>query len=392
MEARRRTRSNRLRRAVVALVVVTAALVASAGILYAKSSTTHLFVAPDGLDAWTCTPRLPCRSLDRAYERASPGAVIELAEGVYPGQTITESKKSSTRRIVIRPAPGARVSFTGRLTIEGADHLVLENLQLASGLGPSRDRSLVVAACTTDVTFRNVRGETFFIMEGTRKIAFRGGRWGGYSTPGQQDSAIGTNGAAGPTRLCGGRLAPPASEILFDRVTFHDVFWKTTRQEWGPSHPDCLEINGYANGVTIRRSSFLRCGGDAFFAVYGDQGDVLNVIVENTRFVGLGDFTWYGINLASTGKPYKCGSIVFRNNVYRPDNPKALAPYSPIRTECEAPPNTLPVAIVHNVFQRGPSSWSCAIYRRAPYNTIWDSNRFELASPCGSNAKVGRKP
>src|SRR5205807_7323783 len=120
----------------------------------------------------------------------------------------------------------------------------------------------------------------FLILEGNTRITFRGGSWGGYATPGQDDSAIGTAGAAGPERMCNGQVAPPAHAILFDGVTFHDVFWRVPETAWGGSHPDCVELNGYVDGVIIRNSLFVRCA-STFTELNPDQGDITNVTFTN---------------------------------------------------------------------------------------------------------------
>src|SRR5439155_90388 len=93
-------------------------------------------------------------------------------------------------------------------TLDGAGFLTIQGVTLAK-VGPG-DRSLMLDACTHDVSIRNVTGTTFLVLEGSARISFLGGSWGGYGAPGQEDSAIGTAGPAGPTRGTGSRSATTA--------------------------------------------------------------------------------------------------------------------------------------------------------------------------------------
>ena len=271
--------------------------------------------------------------------------------------------KPSTEHVVFEPAPGASVSFTGRLELDGVSHVTLSDFTLAR-TGPA-DRSLFIAGCTTDVTLQDLTGETFFVEEGTSQITFHGGSWGGYSSPGEADSAIGTSGAAGPTYSCGGQAAKPATDIVFDGVLFHDVFWGVPSSEWGGSHPDCFEINGYVGAVVVRNSRFVRCA-STFMQINPDQGDILNATFEKNVYKQLGDESWYGIQITSAGKPWRCGNVIFRRNTYLPSNPEAKTwPNGPIRTDCEPSPGTAAVLTSDNLFQRAPPANECARYQSA---------------------------
>jgi hypothetical protein len=343
-----------------------------------------LWVAPGGSDAAQCTQASPCATLNRAYRLARPGQAIDLADGTYPAQEIDDAGKTTGPNVLVQPAPGAHASFAGRLTLAGASFLTLQGLQLAK-VGPG-DRSLFFDACTHDVTVQNVVGTTFVILEGNTRITFRGGSWGGYATPGQEDSAIGTAGAAGPARLCSGQLAPPARDILFDGVTFHDVFWDVPESAWGGSHPDCVELNGYVDRVIFRNSLFLRCA-STFTEVNPDQGDITNVTFTNNRYEQLGQDTWYGIQIQGTG-PHGCGNIVFSHNTYAPGNEQAHTwPNGPLLTACVTVPGAAPVVVTRNLFVRGPPDNECARYLAQPYGTSWSDNLF-LSSSCGSGRDV----
>jgi hypothetical protein len=349
-----------------------------------SAASVPLYLSPSGSDAGPCTSVAPCASLARALAVAAPGQVVRLQTGAYPGQALNPVAKPSTEHVVFQPAPGASVSFTGRLELDGVSHVTLSDFTLAR-TGPA-DRSLFIAGCTTDVTLQNLTGETFFVEEGTSAVNFRGGSWGGYSTPGEADSAIGTSGAAGPTYTCGGEAAKPATNIVFDGVLFHDVFWGVPSSEWGGSHPDCFEINGYVAAVTVRNSRFVRCA-STFMQINPDQGDILNATFEKNVYKQLGDESWYGIQITSAGKPARCGNVIFRRNTYLPSNPEAKTwPDGPIRTDCEPSPGTAAVLTSDNLFQRAPPANECARYQAAPYNTQWQHNLF-LTGSCGTDTR-----
>jgi chitodextrinase len=338
-----------------------------------------VYLSPNGSDANACTLVAPCVTLQRGFDASSAGGTVELAGGTYPSQSVTGDKGDPD--VVFRPA-GATVSFSGRVTLQNAKHMTFSNLGFSR---TDQYRDLEFHSCNVDITLVNATGRRFQMFEGNRDITFQGGDWGGYDTAGMTlDNAIGTRGAAGPTVTCPGDGAPrPTQNVLFDGVTWHDVFWGKAPAEWGGAHPDCFEINGFVDGLTIRNSTFIRCG-DSFFGLYGDQGNVVNVTVENNLFQDLGNYTWFGMQWASVGKPYKCGSLVFRNNTWRPNNPGALRPYSPIRTECEPPPGYGPVQITGNSFQNGPVDTDCVRFLTVPYNTVWQGNEFTLGLPCGT--------
>ncbi|MDX6467786.1 MAG: hypothetical protein QOI27_2826 [Gaiellaceae bacterium] len=370
--------------AVLTVVLAATACGTGAGSTPPAATLAALHVSPGGSDTASCTASAPCATVGRAYGLAKPGQIVELAAGTYPGQTVNDAGHTTGPNVIVRPASGATVSFSARLTISGASYLTLEGLRLAQ-VGPG-DRSLFFDACTHDVTVRNVVGTTFLILEGNTRITFLGGSWGGYGTPGQEDSAIGTAGPAGPERMCNGQLAPPAHAILFDGVTFHDVFWGVPESDWGGSHPDCVEFNGYVDGVIVRNSLFLRCA-STFTELNPDQGDITNVTFTNNRYEQLGPDTWYGIQIQGTG-PHGCGNITFSHNTYAPGNEQAHTwPNGPLLTACVTVPGAAPVAVTRNLFVRGPPDNECGRYLGQPYGANWSDNLF-LSSPCGPGRDV----
>lgn len=335
------------------------------------------FVATGGSDANPCTSTSPCSSLQRALNVARPGAIVQVAAGSYPGQTLQGGHDGAA--VTFRPSADGRVTMAGRLTLAGVRNINLVNFTFPRS-DPNFD--LLFDACNSGVSLYGSTGRRFFILEGNSNISFIGGSWGGYSNPGDEDSSIGTAGVTGPERTCGGTLAPPSNHILFDGITFHDIFWGKTVAQWGGSHPDCFEINGYAMNVTIRNSTFIRCQ-DSFFAIYPDQGDIVNVTVDHNTFQDLGNTTYYGSQWVSTAT-HKCGGIVFSHNTWRPNNPDGKYPYGNLRVMCQPPPGSAPAQIIANAFQKGPVSQDCAQSKAAPYLTVWRDNTFTLGGACRS--------
>jgi hypothetical protein len=333
-------------------------------------------VATDGSDTSSCTRDAPCASFDRAYHLARSGMVVEVAAGTYTDVELTpDATKTAGKDVVFQPAPGAQVSFSGRLSLRGVRHVTIRDMTVGR---TDADWDLLLQPCNQDITFDNVGGGRWFaITEGNSNITFRGGSWGGYDTPGDHNSAIGTG---GDIESCDGASpAPPSHDILFDGVTWHDSFWGKTPDEWGGSHPDCLQIDGYVDGVTIRNSVFTRCG-DNFLAVYAEiGGPAENVTIERNLFLDGSTYGYFGVQLTDEGKPYRCSGIVFKNNIYHPNSPNAGYPYSPIRTQCSG---KVPTKVVGNDFQVGPNSYACGVWMAPPYNTVWANNVFELGDPC----------
>jgi len=305
---------------------------------------------------------------------AAAGDRIEMASGSYSGQSLGGD---SGGPVTFVAQPGAQMG--GRLVLQGLRHVTFEGLAF-----PRSDPlwELQLDSCNTDITFHNVVGRRFLIFEGNSQITFSGGSWGGYSNYGDEDSGIGTTGATGPTRSCNGAPAPMSSDILFDQVTFHDVHWGQTVAQSG-SHPDCMAIDGYVDGVTFHNSTFTRCA-NSFLMVTPDQGPIYRLTLDGNTFSDLGNDSYFGIQLTDSGGK-GCGDYVFKNNQYHPNNPNGNYPYSSIRTNCAPSSGHSSTEVTGNVFQKGPPSNECAIYLNPPYSTRWHDNTFEMAPACGTN-------
>ena len=147
------------------------------------------------------------------------------------------------------------------------------------------------------MTVENVTAKAFAIFEGSEAVTIKGGSYGGYNIPSfEEDSAIGVTGPAS----CNGS-SPPARNIVLDGVHMHDSYWPVhSREDFGTSHPDCFQIIGNVDGLTIRNSLFERCG-DSFIGAFPDQGDFTNVVIEHNTFRQLGGFTYFGMQISGQG-------------------------------------------------------------------------------------------
>jgi hypothetical protein len=343
---------------------------------------SSLYVAVTGSDSAPCTRASPCASFDRAWHAAKPGQTILVAPGRYGEQDLSaDPTKTSPDDVLIRPADGnGRVLVDGRLSFAGVHHLTMRQIDV----GRSDEYwDLLFQPCNADVTLDQVGGGRWLgVTGGNTDITLKGGSWGGYGAPGEHDSAIG--GAGDPGDTCDGQPVRPIQNLVFDGVTFHDSFWGEPPEQWGGAHPDCLEIDGYVASMTIRNSTFTHCG-DSFIGIYGDLGGPTeNVTIDHNTFVDGATYGFWGIQITDDGHPYHCSGIVFSDNVYRPNSANAPIPYTPIRTVCSG---AVATRVIGNDFQVGPNSFACGVFMGAPWNTVWDRNRFEIGDPCGTNVR-----
>ncbi|HSC92513.1 MAG TPA: hypothetical protein VLB86_12720 [Gaiellaceae bacterium] len=234
------------------------------------ASTAHVFLSPSGSDDNPCTQARPCRSLDRAYAVARLGQTVELAAGTYEGDQEFESraKTGSGARIVFRPAADAAVSVGG-ITLRGQNHVEFRDLTIGSWFVRS----------VQDVVFRNVTTRFFFIRS-SDSVSILGGSVGGI-----QDGTSPTIGNY--------RGEPPSTNILVDRVLFHDV----GRQQAPGAHIECLFLQE-SLGVVIRNSKFTRCDVmDLYISPTQGGPTASNVLIENNWFDTPTDGGYYAVNL-----------------------------------------------------------------------------------------------
>jgi hypothetical protein len=238
-----------------------------AQVLRARFSLRQLYLSPSGSDGAVCSLLLPCRSLQRAYEVALPGQVVELAAGVYADTVLAGSK--GVPGVVFRPAAGASVSLSGQLLVD-ADNVELRDLRL-----PSFD----VRAESDGFTARNL-DVGWFEVHGASNVRVLGGDVGPSYRPG--DASPNVRISYGQDAQ--GNLNVLPRNLLIDGVSFHDF-----RRGTPDDHMECMFVIG-ADGLTIRNSRFLRCDiysiffTQAFWDAPGLVKTTTNVLLENNFF------------------------------------------------------------------------------------------------------------
>jgi len=198
----------------VALLAMTQ-LTVGAGAPGGKHAASVLHIAPGGKDTDDCGgAHKPCGSLGGAYRVATPGAVVLIAGGAYPAQTIggESGEAAKAGRIVFRPAPGASVRFNDTIYVFGS-HVALERMAVGDVIVGNYDQT-PGRPNPTDVTLAHLRGRNFQIDSATH-VTVQGGSWGPASACGGPYG--GTNNSI---RDITGVV--PAN-ILIDSVAIHDI-------------------------------------------------------------------------------------------------------------------------------------------------------------------------
>ena len=326
----------------------------------ATNAVRTLYVSRSGSDTAACTRPAPCKTLNRAYNVARPGEIVQVAGGRYPGDTIRDQSRGRTGpNVVIQPAPGATVSFMSRLSLDNARFVTLRNLRIES----FSDYWPLDMRCVQNVTLENVGGGRRFTVSKGENVLIKGGWWGNYATSGEQDIMLGGGGSnCSPAQPEG-----PSRNVTLDAVTIRDVFWGV-KWDTDLSHPDCLQINDVED-LTVRRSRFVRCG-QVFIGYYGD-GNLRGALIENNVFAKIGADAFFTSQFNDTGKPGRCGDIVFRNNTYDDSGGNTIKGYGFPYFSCRGGK----VRVVNNIFHTTPRSDACGLN-----GSQWTNNVYELAS------------
>jgi len=279
------------------------------------SSGKTWYLSTTGSDSNACTQSAPCLSFNRAYDVASPGDTVQVAAGVYGGQTInwdaSKAGTSSVPNVVFEPAPGvATIYVSGGITVLSS-HVTFENMTLgdpnASGNAGQSDPTLWtnksdVNADTyvlgTDpssfndvgfITFQNIIGRNFEVS-GAHDVSVLGGSYGPSSCDGSSQPSLtqygGGNNAlrdAYPTYPSAGPHVDPYN-IVIDGVTVHNIM----SYNLVDCHTEGVAIfagsappagNTSPGGVTVRNSKF-----------YGN--DVYDILAQsNSGAASLGQVT-----------------------------------------------------------------------------------------------------
>lgn len=229
-----------------------------------KLPPASVFLSPLGNDAAPCTKPAPCHSFDRAFGKALPGQVVEVAAGNYPSQTIQhDPSKTSASDVYFRPAAGARVTVLGNIRDYGS-HITLFGMY-AKDTDVPYDGPVPV----TDVSLVAMNARNFTIDSATN-VRVIGGDYGPASDCG------GSYGGSNNGIRKNAETMP--SNILIDGVNFHDI----QSYDLNSCHIECL-IVGAGRNITVRNSKFRNCSiFDIFFQPF--NGSISDVTLENNWF------------------------------------------------------------------------------------------------------------
>ena len=243
-----------------------------------------VFVTPGGDDRGRCTRARPCRSLDRAYRVAPPGAAVSVKAGTYPDQQIRAQSGRRAGAPVVFLAAGARF---GEIRIEGRD-LELRNL-VADGW--------LVRRGAADVTLRNVRSSSTVFITSASNVRVIGGVIDGRGRYWSNGNQIKTASSS----------APEPRGILFDHVTIRNF----RRRPGSHDHVDCLHVMS-GNGIVIRNSYFRNCEAfDVLFTVFLGTTP-RRIRIENNEFHCCGS-GFYAVLLGG-GHGERFDDVVIRSN------------------------------------------------------------------------------
>lgn len=332
-----------------------AAVVLMAGMMLvaAAAHATTYYVATTGSDSNTCSSSAKCLTLSRAYSVAAGGDTIEVAGGTYSSQSLPK-RSIGTSVVTFVPAAGAKVTLGG-LTIR-ASYVELKDITLSStGALTIGDMSQADTTYTTNVTIRNMSGQSMFIVG--QNISMYGGSWGGFNACNASVEDIADVYPACPNGTC--QMA--SKYITFDGVTFHDV-GDNGNQCNGAKHVDCLQFLA-GEYVTVRNSRFYNCATTNMILRPYQNAKASNVTIENNFLQDTIDNGGISLNIGSGGDTIS-GTNVIR---YNSGGSMTWAPSSGT------------VTVVGNAFATG----ACQANVNYGYN-VWTPS---WSATCGSNAK-----
>ncbi len=263
------------------------------------SGSADLFLATGGSDTASCSSSAPCKTLNRAYQVASPGDIVQLAAGSYGNQTIQrDTGLTSSEDVVFRPAGGAGVTL-GSVTVYGS-HVTLQGMQAIDLTARVTDPYQFPVS---DITFRDMDARNFMVMSASN-VNVIGGDYGPAS-----DCGGPYGGSNNSIRRFAENGAPNPQSILIEGVRIHDIVSENFTQ----CHIEGLAIFA-GEGVTVRNSKFW---GNSVYDIFlqANSGPVSKVLIENNWFaatVGQGGSGSGASSLAFSG-----GSSDFANSTVR---------------------------------------------------------------------------
>ena len=213
-----------------------------------------------------------CKSLDAAYQAASPGDLVVVRAGRYPAQTIREKDEAAAPPVLVRPDRGS-VPVLESLTIK-ASNLTIRGPMAMSRLAVDADGNRTANRPVKETVVEDVKvdgagvdGVPVAYVRGVDGMTWRG-----------VDVCCNNNFSLVLTDQ--DPAAGGLHRVTFDRSAFHDA-----RLDAGSAaHSECLFAQGI-DRLTITRSRFYRCAVmDVFVTSSGDGGDAVGGFVENNVF------------------------------------------------------------------------------------------------------------
>lgn len=279
--------------AIALLSVVGAATLAGGSATAARKAS--LFVAPNGSGS-ACTAARPCASFARAYRRARPGQIVQVAAGTYPQQNIgADGSKRSSNDVVFRTAPGAVATIGcdgegescmdisgSHITFDGGRSKGFRTQSYSSG-GFSYQGRIDTERGSTDITFRNM--DVGAVAIGSS-----------YTTVSNNDLGPSTD----PLNIM---LAEEADHLLIQNNLIHDFV--ITRG----GHFECMYWDG-PDYVVMRNNEFRSC---AIFGVHAKENPHYHELIENNVFWNPRGLT-NNADLQFTTSANPCGDVVIRYN------------------------------------------------------------------------------
>jgi hypothetical protein len=265
----------------------------------APSGNADLFLSVGGSDSAACSAAAPCKSLNRAYQVAAPGDIVELASGSYGSQTIQrDTGMTSPEDVVFRPAAGAIVTL-GSVTVYGS-HITLEGMNATDLEARVTDPYQFPVS---DITFRNMDARNFMVMSAS-DVNVLGGDYGPAS-----DCGGPYGGSNNSIRRFAENGAPNPSNILIEGVRIHDILSYNLTQ----CHMEGLAIFA-GNGVTVRNSKFW---GNSVYDIFlqSNSGPVSNLLIENNWLAS--PVGQSGSGSGSSTLAFSGGSSDFANSTVR---------------------------------------------------------------------------
>lgn len=360
----------------ITLVAALAAFALATSAATGATGKPTIWVSPSGADANAGTRGAPVKTIAEAWRRVlRRGGTVDLLDGAYTGTGYLQLRGQAGGPVTFQAAPKTHPTITDQVSLWGVRGLTVKNIRFASpGRGVTGDWPLSVDGCSSNVTIVGGSGLRFAVVQ-AYNVLFQGGSWGGYGTDGDMDSMV----TSDPSR-CDTPGQARTHGIVFDGVTFHDVFWGQSAANLVKSHPDCLEANGPVSDLTIKNSRFLRCSNS--FLMFNtnamESPGLRNITIEHNVFRDIGD-SYFGIQMwdgnASDGWP-TCSNVVFRANLYAPGNHTVSGYlYAPFKIACRGAGHA---RIVGNTLRMHNYENLVQVTSGPPWNTVWSRNTWPI--------------